>query len=105
MLEVQDQEYLAEVRAFADKIGKRDDLERSLERLGGYRDVPVRCRLFRDFAPYSFGFVVEFLRGDKWVFGYNGGLIYHGAHDRGGDGGAPTFSVNLVPADGWRVHT
>jgi hypothetical protein len=39
---------------------------------------------------------------DYW---FNGGLIFHGAHDRGGDGGAPTYSVNLSPTDGWAVHT
>lgn len=36
---------------------------------------------------------------------FNGGLIYHGTHDNGGDGGAPTFSVNLTPENGWSVHT
>jgi hypothetical protein len=38
----------------------------------------------------------------KW---FNGGLIYHGRHDGGGDGGAPTFSVNLTPQYGWSIHT
>jgi hypothetical protein len=36
---------------------------------------------------------------------FNGGLIFHGPHDNGGDGGAPTFSVSPIPASGWRVHT
>ena len=40
-----------------------------------------------------------------WCTAYNGGLIYHGPHDRGGDGSAPTFSVNLNPHDGWSIHT
>ena len=35
----------------------------------------------------------------------NGGIIFHGTHDRGGDGGAPTFSVNLTPTVGWAIHT
>ena len=40
-----------------------------------------------------------------YKFRMNGGLIYHGAHDGGGDGGAPTFSVNLSPVNGWSIHT
>jgi hypothetical protein len=35
----------------------------------------------------------------------NGGLIYHGKHDNGGDGGSPTFSVCLEPTNGWSIHT
>ena len=38
----------------------------------------------------------------KW---FNGGLIYHGKHDNGGDGGFPTLSVNLTPQYGWSIHT
>ncbi len=41
----------------------------------------------------------------KWSFLYNGGLIYHGPHDGGGNGGAPTFSVCLTPTSGWSIHT
>lgn len=40
-----------------------------------------------------------------YKFWMNGGLLYHGTHDRGGDGGAPTFSVNLLPVNGWSIHT
>ena len=49
-----------------------------------------------DFAPLSFTFHGQ---------GLYGGIIFHGVHDRGGDGGAPTFSVNLGPVDGWAIHT
>ena len=35
----------------------------------------------------------------------NGGMIFHGSHDRGGNGSAPTFSVNLTPTTGWAIHT
>lgn len=41
----------------------------------------------------------------EWKRWMNGALIYHGPHDNGGDGGAPTFSVNLVPTNGWSIHT
>lgn len=66
----------------------------------------TRCRLFEDFAPLSFVFVMEIRQDDgKYERWFNGGLIFHGPHDGGGDGGAPTFSVNLSPSTGWSVHT
>jgi hypothetical protein len=34
-----------------------------------------------------------------------GAAIYRGAHDEGGSGGAPTFSVSLTPVKGWSIHT
>lgn len=43
--------------------------------------------------------------GEKWFFWFNGGLIFHGDHDGGGDGGMPTLSVCLQPTDGWAIHT
>jgi hypothetical protein len=49
--------------------------------------------------------VSEVLESYGYKFWFNGGLIYHGTHDGGGDGGAPTFSVNLSPVNGWSVHT
>ena len=56
-----------------------------------------------DFAPRSFSFAVLDVCSDRSVL--NGGMIFHGSHDNGGDGSAPTFSVNLSPHDGWRLHT
>lgn len=37
----------------------------------------------------------------------NGGMIFHGPHDNGGDGGAPTFSVSLsgTTKPRWEIHT
>lgn len=162
------EEYLAEVRAFADKIGMREKLEEQLQYLDTYanrRDIndenkdndKTECRLFKDFAPYSFAFTVyrrprkfslhvhrcetcgkemkseesyhekkcflwnedtrsecggvlrvvgvehhEQKTCDYW---FNGGLIFHGPHDNGGDGGMPTLSVNLLPHHGWSIHT
>jgi hypothetical protein len=100
-------EYLESVRAFADKVGLRENFERSLDRLQtSVHGRPARVRLYKDFAPYSFEFVKEYrAESGEWVTYYNGGLIYHGPHDRGGDGSAPTFSVNLSPSDGWSIHT
>jgi hypothetical protein len=63
----------------------------------------VQTNVYPDFAPYSF----EFARYDKetGAFKSNGGIIFHGKHDNGGDGGAPTFSVCLEPTNGWQIHT
>lgn len=102
-------EYLAEVRAFADKTNQRAQLESKLDWLANAYDPNkkgnVRTRLFKDFAPYSFEFVIEEQKAGQWTRIINGGLIYHGAHDGGGNGGAPTFAVSLVPTNGWSIHT
>jgi len=67
-----------------------DTLNRIRDSFGGV------VRLFLDFAPYSFEFSVG---------GLNGGMIFHGGHDGGGDGGGPTLSVCLTPTTGWSLHT
>lgn len=67
----------------------------------------VRTVLAKDFAPYSFNFYTFWNDDDRPIM--VGGLIFHGPHDRGGDGSAPTFSVNLCPVKAehgeWRTHT
>jgi hypothetical protein len=37
----------------------------------------------------------------------NGGFIFYGPHDGGGNGGVPTFSVELNPDTNphWSIHT
>ena len=97
---------LAAARVFAEAINMQDNLEGNLLRLGSYSDRPTRCILTPDGAPYSFG--VQMLQLDteeNWKHWFYGGLIYHGEHDNGGDGSAPTFSVNLSPTTGWALHT
>jgi hypothetical protein len=108
-------------------LPRNDALDKQMDYLSlwGNHDEPnnVITFLYHDFAPYSFGFThfrpalpgkgltiedyparlyPEFVGKVAWI---NGGLIYHGDHDRGGDGGAPTLSVNLTPVSGWSVHT
>jgi hypothetical protein len=61
----------------------------------------TEVRISNDFAPRSFYFQLM----DKERYSMNGGIIYHGAHDNGGDGSSPTFSVNLTPIKGWSIHT
>jgi hypothetical protein len=101
---------LAEARAFADRIGMREQLEEPLRYLDEYAEHGDRgrtcCRLYPDFAPYSFGFLMQ-ARSTGGVFRnwFNGALLFHGPHDGGGNGGAPTYSVCLRPTDGWTVHT
>lgn len=121
MLRVEEsaQKRLEETRAFADKVGARNELEEQLEYLGGYANSPEEqktvCLLYTDFAPYSFGFTMYRLVSEdgqkkekRW---FNGGLIYYGPGDTGVDG--PQFSVSLEGAFGvgrankhrWEVNT
>jgi len=96
---------LEEALEFAKTIGDNslqaclDRLKKVEENYGG----SVQTNISTDFAPYSF----YFCRHDKESgdFKGNGGVIFHGKHDNGGDGGAPTFSVCLEPCNGWQIHT
>ena len=93
--------YLAEVFAFADRRGIRDDLVGMLNYLAQRRPGDRRTRLGKDFAPWSFTF--QHFRGDEpWI---NGGLIYYGPGDQGF--GAPQFSVRMPneTKEGWSSHT
>ena len=94
---------IAECKEFLGKLpdDRRAKLEETLLRclenlLRIGENYKSRPRLCYDFAPLSFGVVVGSL---------GGGMIFHGNHDGGGDGGAPTFSVCLSPVDGWSLHT
>jgi hypothetical protein len=88
---------------------KRSDLEENFKSQFSWihwgNTVGSRVRIMHDFAPLSFYFVKEVFVNGKWERDYNGGIIFHGAHDGGGNGGPPTFSVNLIPVDGWSTHT
>ena len=90
--------YMRKVLKFAKDTGQYDDIARKLYSLRTWsRDVQV----YTDFAPMSF-FWQAMSNGKAWIIG---GLIYHGKHDGGGNGGPPTFSVNLTPLYGWAIHT
>ncbi|MHC4566640.1 MAG: DUF4120 family protein [Planctomycetota bacterium] len=111
MLQIEAKDQLREAFKFSRKIGMREDLKTQLSYLDTYAEHGDRgrtiCRLYEDFAPHSFYFVMQVRDKEtgeyrRW---FNGGLIFHGSHDNGGDGGAPTLSVNLTPQNGWRVHT
>lgn len=74
----------------------------NLERLAGLVRGGGRIRLGLDFADLSFGFAVVLADGSCSIVG---GLLFHGEHDRGGDGGGPTYAVCLQPTSGWSIHT
>lgn len=116
MLHIYDQKYFDSVLAFAEKIGKKEQLQQKLDYLKnyacgqegdeGYDPTKTKCYIGKDFAPYSFAFSVA--RKDKngeYQYWFNGGLIFHGNHDSFGSGAAPSFSVTLNKEDGWSIHT
>ena len=118
MLVIQDTKRFKEAKDFARKTGLASQFAKQLNYLRTYAESPeggrpkVRVTLGWDFAPHSFSILWERWEKDSsgatrpgWRRWFNGGLIFHGPHDRGGDGGAPTFSVNLSPHVGWSVHT
>ena len=98
------QEYLLAVLKFANSTNQIEQLMSQFETLASWTKYHpgMFIHLYSDFAPYSFYWTEEFTDG---YIGLRGGLIYHGDHDRGGDGGAPTLSVNLSPMQGWHLHT
>lgn len=99
---------LDEALAFANKINDNsllsclDRLKRTEE---NYKNngLEIEITIQNDFAPYSFYFIKN--RKDNGDFIGNGGIIFHGKHDNGGDGGSPTFSVCIEPCNGWQIHT
>jgi hypothetical protein len=96
------EEHLAAVREFADRTGQRAQFEERLADLTQYAPDGFTVELYTDFAPMSFYWVELATNGKVYM---NGGLIYHGQHDGGGNGSAPTFSVCLTPTNGWSIHT
>jgi hypothetical protein len=112
------QKRLEQARAFADKVGAREELEAQLNYLSTYANgngTDTVCVLFNDFAPHSFEFVMlrvvtegEEKKEKRW---FNGGLIYFGPGESGVS--APQFSVSLDGCFGtgkgnqhrWSVHT
>ena len=111
MLRIQDKERFKAAKVHARAIGLASQFAKQLRYLQRYacaNEGAPTCRvtLYNDFAPYSFSLVWERQASDGvWAYWFNGGLIFHGPHDNGGDGGAPTFSVNLTRHDGWSIHT
>jgi hypothetical protein len=102
LLIVKCEEHLQAVREFADRTNQRQQFKSRLSDLTAYLLDNWIVELYTDFAPHSFAWT-EF--SPTRQRGLSGGLIYHGQHDGGGNGQAPTFSVNLTPISGWANHT
>lgn len=107
ILVIENKEYFETVEKFAKDTNQFELLEKQLVYLAGYSDRNTRCTLYKDFAPFSFAFSIEVWveETEEFKYWFNGGLIYHGKHEGYGSGTAPTFSISLDKAEGWRVHT
>lgn len=100
-------------KEFARRVGLAKQFAKQLNYLRTYAEhgtdgnrPMTRVTLHTDFAPHSFSIVWERRNTQgEWKYWFNGGLIFHGPHDNGGDGGAPTFSVSLTKHHGWSIHT
>lgn len=82
--------------------GMDNSLEKVTSRFLSWYPHDATINIGPDWDDKSFYFWEEYADGRK---GMNGGIIFHGPRDRGGDGGAPTFSVCLSPCDGYAIHT
>ncbi len=99
---------LTAAKDFAAASGLLANLEEQLQFLDGYGgpNKVTRCILYPDLAEHSFAFLME-IRGpdDRYRPWFGGALIFHGPHDGGGCGCAPTYAVAIEPAHGWLIHT
>lgn len=110
MLHIDNQEHFDKVKAFAEETGQLEQLQENLDYLDTYAEHgdrgATRCFIGYDLAPYSFAFSMQKRGSDgEYKHWFSGGLIYHGQHDNGGDGSAPTFAVSLNQVQGWSIHT
>ena len=98
---------LDEALKYAKSI-KDDSLQKCLDRIKHYEDEhkkvnnDIETDIMTDFAP-SFYFVRYNTVTESFIS--DGGIIFHGKRDNGGNGSSPTFSVNLTPTNGWAIHT
>jgi hypothetical protein len=111
-------DYFAEVVKFAAEVDAVGELLSALTRLSDYakgnEEIETQCVIYRDFAPYSFAFLMkrrEVASDDpEYKPWFNGGLIYSGP-GLPSDGCGPSFTVSLDDdaASGrthkWSTHT
>lgn len=88
------EERLREAREYAATLGDKS-LQECLDRLRSWERDGRTLHLYRDFAPYSFGFS---LYGPDGQLVMNGGLLYHGTPDR-------SCAVTFNRDDLWQTHT
>ncbi len=105
MTEIKDLTFgkLDKIKEFAQKNNLTNELNNTLERFKNYADNGMDVELHDDHAPYSLFFVTK----RNGITGMCGGMLFHGPHDNGGDGSAPTFSVSLDnnTKPHWSIHT
>jgi hypothetical protein len=94
---------LAEIKAYAAEHHLTESFNKTFTRFETFSKSGCEVNLYSDFAPLSLYF--EITRDGQFVL--NGGFIFHGPHDRYGNGGTPTFSVCIEPEKqpGWSIHT
>jgi hypothetical protein len=92
---------LDKIKKHADSSGLADNLKECLCKLERHGRGGCTVTLYPDFALLSLYFEVK--KQGRLVL--NGGMIYHGSHDSGGNGSSPTFSVSLTTTTGWAIHT
>lgn len=94
---------LDEIKTFAKENNMLERFNETFSRLETYSDKGYIVTLYSDFAPNSLYF--EITMNEKLIL--NGGFIFHGPYDGFGNGGTPTFSVNIDPDNkpGWSIHT
>ena len=103
-LKIEDPAHFATVFEWAVANKCHDKLMQRLDYLGHYSDEATTCRLYKDFAPNSFEFLMERADGTRW---FNGGLVYSGP-TQPLDGSAPALTVGIgidSSVHGWSVHT
>lgn len=86
-------------KAFTEAKGDKT-LSECISRLATWQSGKIH--ICTDFDEMSFFFWEEYENGAQ---GLCGGIIYHGARDGYGSGGAPTFSVCIEPTSGYSIHT
>lgn len=108
-----DRDYFKSVVAYAKSLGGKswESFRNCMRSLGINNPGSVNeerkrhVHLYKDFAPYSFGFGVFFSEREQLIPKYAGGMICHGAGSNGA--GGPEFSVTLSPQNyvHWQLHT
>ncbi len=94
---------LDKIKAFAKEKHLVREFVSTFIRFKRYTKRGYEVFLYPDWAPMSLAFQLKY-NGKNDI---NGGFIFHGPHDGGGNGGAPTFSVELNPDTNphWGIHT
>ena len=91
------QERYDKIAEYAKEIGDQS-FQSCIDRLKQWEKSSngrYKIELTPDFAPHSMLFAESYTNGER---GLNGGLIYHGSPD-------VSSSVQLVPKQGWQIHT